>query len=294
MNQLSFDATAARSLEALYVTPDVVAQRVRVLDLLAPAVGEHILDIGVGPGFLAYDIARLVGEKGEIVGLDLSPAMTAVASRRLAEFAWASVVEGDAEKLPLPDAGFDAAVCTQVYEYVADMPGALRDLRRVLKRGGRVLILDTDWRSIVWHSSDPARMDRILACWDGHLSDPHLPARLGPLLKSAGFQVRRVEIVPMLTPVWQPLSYAAGIMRTISNYAGNNGAQYGLDEKEIAAWWADQQALIERGEFFFSLNRYLFLATAEPLCDGLGQAGHHQEAMSRDPRFGEAQDEPGV
>ena len=261
MSQLNFDAAAASSLELLYITPDVVAQRARVLDLLAPAAGERILDIGVGPGFLAYDIARLVAEKGEVVGLDLSPAMTATASRRLAEFAWARVAQGDAEKLPFPDAVFDAAVCTQVYEYVADMPGALRELRRVLKPGGRVLILDTDWRSIVWHSSDSARMDRVLACWDGHLSDPHLPARLGPLLRTAGLQIRRVEIVPMLTPSWQPVGYAAGIMRTISNYARNNGARFGLREEEIAAWWTDQQALIERNEFFFSLNRYMFLAT---------------------------------
>jgi arsenite methyltransferase len=261
MNQLNFDAAAASSLEVLYVTPDVIAQRARVLDLLTPAPGERILDIGVGPGFLAYDIARLVGETGELVGLDLSAAMIATASRRLAEFAWARVVEGDAEKLPFPDAVFDAAVCTQVYEYVANMPGALSELRRALKPGARALILDTDWRSIVWHSSDSARMDRVLACWDGHLSDPHLPARLGPLLRSAGFQVRRVEIVPMLTPRWQPVSYAAGIMRTISSYVRANGARFGLSDEEIRAWWADQQFLIERDEFFFSLNRYVFLAS---------------------------------
>ncbi len=261
MTQLAFDAGAARALETMYMTPDVVAQRARVLELLAPAPRERIVDIGVGPAFLAHDIARLVGSAGAVVGFDASPDMLAVAAHRLAAFAHASVVQGDAVELALPEASFDAAVSTQVYEYVADMPRALSALRRVLKPGGRALILDTDWRSIVWHSSDPTRMDRVLTCWDDHLADPHLPSKLRPLLETAGFTVRRVEIVPMLSPRWQPESYAAGIMRTISNYARNNGARFGLGSEEIAAWWADQQALIASDQFFFGLNRYAFLAT---------------------------------
>ncbi|MDP2009250.1 MAG: methyltransferase domain-containing protein, partial [Phenylobacterium sp.] len=182
MSQLTFDADSARALEAIYMTPDVVAQRGRVIDLLAPAAGEHLLDVGVGPGLLALDLARLVGESGRMVGLDLAPAMVAAATARLAGLSQAEVKIGDAANLDLPDGAFDGAVSTQVYEYVADMPRALAELHRVLRPGGRALILDTDWRSLVWHSSDPGRMDRVLACWDAHLADPHLPAKLGPLL----------------------------------------------------------------------------------------------------------------
>jgi SAM-dependent methyltransferase len=261
MTQLSFDADAARSLEVMYGAPDVVAQRARVLDLLSPALGERILDVGVGPGLLAHEIARLVGEAGELVGVDSAPAMVEAAGRRLAELSQARAISGDATALPLPDAYCDAAVSTQVYEYVADMPRALAELRRVLKPGGRALILDTDWRSIVWHSSDETRMARVLACWDAHLHDPHLPARLGPMLREAGFTVRRVEIVPMLSPRWQPVSYARGIMQAIEAFVRRNGAAAGVSASEIDAWRADQDALIAADAFFFSLNRYAFLAT---------------------------------
>ena len=261
MSQLTFDEAAVRSLEATYMSPDVVAQRARVLDLLVPAVGEQILDVGVGPGLLARDIARLVGETGKMVGLDNAPAMVAAAARRLADLPQAQILAGDAGKLDFTDGAFDAAVSTQVYEYVPDMPHALADLHRVLRPGGRALILDTDWRSLVWHSSDTARMDRVLACWDAHLADPHLPARLGPLLRQAGFEVRRVEIVPMLSPCWQPVSYAGGMMRSIHNFVRANGARFGLGAEEVEAWRADQDSLIARDEFFFSLNRYAFLAT---------------------------------
>jgi len=260
MSQLNFDADAAKAIEAIYLTPDVVAQRARVLDLLAPLPGEHVLDIGAGPGLLALDLARLVGEQGRVVGLDLAPAMVETAARRLSGLTHAQVRLGDALALDLADGSFDAVVSTQVYEYVADMPRALSELHRVLRPGGRALILDTDWRSLVWHASDQARMDRVLECWDAHLADPHLPAKLGPLLRKAGFEVRRAEIVPMFSPSWQPVSYAGGMVRTIRNFAKTNGARFGLGPEELDAWWADQESLIAAGEFFFSVNRYAFLA----------------------------------
>lgn len=257
---IEFDEAAARAVEAMYLTPDVVGQRARILDMLAPKPGERLLDIGVGPGLLAHDLARLVGETGRVTGLDTAPAMIKMARTRLAALPQAECVTGDATALAFPEGSFDAAVSTQVYEYVADMEKALGELGRVLRPGGRVLILDTDWRSVVWHSSDEGRMNRVLACWDGHLADPHLPAKLGPLLRKAGFQVVRVEIIPMLAADWQPVSYAAGIMRAIHGFARNNGEAQGLSAAEVQGWYDDQLRLIERGAFFFSVNRYAFLA----------------------------------
>lgn len=260
-SNLEFDDAAARTLEAMYMTPDVVGQRARVIDMLCPRPGEHILDVGVGPGLLAHDLARMVGETGRLVGLDPAPAMLKMARTRLAAMPYAECVEGDAASLKFADASFHAVVSTQVYEYVAALPKALSELHRVLKPGGRVLILDTDWRSIVWHSSDGKRMERVLAVWDDHLSNPHLPATLGAALRRAGFSVTRVEIVPMLSPHWQPVSYAAGIMRSIRGFVAANCERHGLEADVVQAWYDDQLRLAERGEFFFSLNRYAFVAT---------------------------------
>ena len=206
-------------------------------------------------------LARLVGEGGKVVGLDASADMLAMAQARLSPFPQADCLVGDATGLDFPDAAFDAAVSTQVYEYVADMPAALAELHRVLRPGGRALILDSDWRSVVWHSSDKARMERVLAAWDDHLADPHLPATLGPLLARAGFTVRRVEILPMFAPHWQPTGYAAGMLRSVYDFVRAHGAKHGVAPEEVDAWRADQRRLIEAGEFFFSLNRYIFVAT---------------------------------
>jgi hypothetical protein len=81
------------------------------------------------------------------------------------------------------------------------------------------------------------------------------------MLRDAGFEVRRTEIVPMFSPRWQPVSYAGGMIRSIRNFVGSHGEKHGLDPAEQAAWWSDQEALIAAEAFFFSVNRYAFLAT---------------------------------
>jgi arsenite methyltransferase len=142
---LQFDENASRHIQRMYSTPDVVQQRAEVLALLAAQPGERVLDIGSGPGFLVASLADAVGDGGAVHGLDPSPPMNAVARDLIGSRPWARIDDGDAVELPYPDRAFDAAVSTQVYEYVADIPRALSELRRVLRPGGRALVLDTDW-----------------------------------------------------------------------------------------------------------------------------------------------------
>jgi arsenite methyltransferase len=258
--KIEFDAKAAKATEAMYLTPDVVGQRVAVLSALNLMPGERIIDVGVGPGLLAEDAAKMVGEHGHVTGVDVSEAMVTMARTRCAAFPQAEFSVADATRLNLPDNCFDAAVSTQVLEYVADVPAALKELHRVCKSGGRVVIMDTDWDSIVWHGSKPDLMRRVLTCWDDHLVDPHLPTTLAPKLRRAGFQVQSVSVVPLMSVGFQPHSYAAGIMKAILSFVRKAGAAHQLSEEEIQSWYDDQLRLAEQGGFFFSLNRYLFVA----------------------------------
>jgi arsenite methyltransferase len=249
---LEFDEQASRQVEVLYSTPDVVEQRAAVRRALALRGGERVLDVGSGPGFLAAEMAAEVGRDGRVVGVDPSESMLAVARRREAPVEF---VSAGALDLPFGEAEFDAVVSTQVLEYVPDVAAALAEARRVLAPGGRLLVLDTDWDSIVWHTTDRPRMERVLHAWNEHLADPYLPRRLPRLLASAGFSLETCDAIPLLNRGYEPRTFSAGILEVIRGFVpGRAGVS-----AEAAAAWADE--LIALGDdWFFSLNRYLFLA----------------------------------
>lgn len=254
---MRFDEAASRRIESTYQTPDVIEQRRLVREALELKLDEHVLDIGSGPGLLACEMAGEVGHAGSVKGIDPSADMLAIAAQRErpAEAAPVEFAAGDADALPFADASFDAAVATQVYEYVADMPTALREAHRVLRPRGRLLVLDTDWDSIVWHSGNEERMRRVLAAWDEHLVHPYLPRRLTPLLRGAGFTITRREAIPLLNAGYDRNTFSAGLIGFIAAFIPG---RHGFTEADASAWADD---LIGLGDdYFFSLNRYMFVA----------------------------------
>jgi len=255
---MRFDEATSRRIERTYMTPDVVEQRKVARALLGLAPGEHVLDIGCGPGFLAEEMAEAVGPAGSVHGIDPSPPMLAIAGARSAA-APLTFGPGEATALPLADASADVVTATQVYEYVTDMTAALAEVRRVLRPGGRVLVLDTDWDSIVWHSSDPERMRRVLAAWDEHLADPYLPRRLGGLLREAGFTVAHASVLPLLNIGYREDTFSAGVMGFVTAFVPGHR---GITAQDAEAWADDLRRLGD--DYFFSLNRYLFLGIKTP------------------------------
>src|SRR5690242_8008391 len=233
---LQFDEAGARRIQRTYSTADVVRQRAEVLELLAAQPGERVLDVGSGPGFLVASLADAVGPSGVVHGVDRSRPMNAVARDLTSSRSWVGIAEGDALALPYAGGIFDAAVSTQVYEYVADIPAALAELRRVLRRGGRVLVLDTDWDSVVWHVADRERHRRVMAAWEEHLVHPHLPCTLPGQLRRAGFRVTGRHLIPLFNPRLEPNSFSALNMEMIARFV--RGRQ-GLTEDDAAAWIAD-------------------------------------------------------
>ncbi len=250
-----FDTEAFRNLEAAFLSPQIVARRREILELLAPRPGARLLDIGAGPGFFAEEAGERVGPGGRVVGIDTSADMLEMAQRRCARLPQVAFLEGDALHLPFEVPSFDAAAASQVYEYVEDVPAALAELHRVLVPGGRAVIVDTDWASLVWEAGDRKRAGRILRAWEDHLADPHLPRRLAPLLRQAGFEVGEVRPYPVFSLAHDP--FAAGLATRI---AASVPGHRGIGHEEVSAWMAEMEGLSREASYFFSLTGYLFLA----------------------------------
>nr|AHZ46188.1 methyltransferase [uncultured bacterium N27-1E] len=199
-------------------------------------------------------MSSVVGSTGRVEGIDPAESALEIARRRCSELSNVNFQIGEASQLPFADSTFDAAMSSQVFEYLDDVPGALAEMFRVLKSGGRVLIHDTDWGATLWHSSDGNRMARIMKVWDGHLADPHLPRTLGQRLAEAAFRSVRAEVIVQLETDYDPSSVSAILMKFIADYV----ASHGIPQDQANAWADELRQLSPRGEYFFSSNEYIF------------------------------------
>lgn len=258
MTAFTFDAKLARNVERIYQTPDIIEQRRRTRALLGAQAGDRVLDVGCGPGFLLRELAQDLGAESRLAGIDISADMIQLARSRCAGHSQIRLEIGDATALQFDDSSFDSVVSTQVYEYVPDLAKALAEAARVLRYGGRLLIVATDWESSVWANSDEVRMQRVLDAWRGHCTESRLPRKLTKLLREANFRITTATTIPIVNLDFDPNTYGHSMITAISRYAAGRG---GVSEAEAQAWAADFATIAARGDYFFSVDRHVFVAT---------------------------------
>ncbi len=254
---IQFDEKAARSLERSYQTPEIAATRQSTLNALGLQPGEHVADMGCGPGFLVAEMADVVGPHGRAVGIDTSANMLALAENRTDGLAQAEIFEADLLHLPFADGEFDALACTQLLLFIKDIPRALSEMHRVLKPGGRLAIIETDWRGVVLNAEDDNLTRRMFAAWDAAAVSPNLPVSLKPALLAAGLENVSVEGVPIINTDFGRDGFSSGMLRGVAKKAQSMGA---VSDDEATAWIDDLKAKDADGAYFFCVNRFLFKA----------------------------------
>lgn len=119
-------------------------------EMLRMQAGEHLLDIGCGPGTDALALAKqaaLLG--GRVTGVDLNPAMIAAANRRAAGLHLPLVfLQADIHALPFGEAHFDAVRIDRVLHFLSDPRKALMEAMRVTVPGGRIVVTEPDWSTL--------------------------------------------------------------------------------------------------------------------------------------------------
>ena len=168
-------------------------------DLIATArlqPGERALDVACGTGVVTRLAAEHVGAAGSVTGLDIHPGMLAVAAAVTPPDMPIDWREANAESMPFPDDAFDVVLCQMGLQFVSGKLAALREMRRVLKSGGRVAIsvpgpkpplfaIMTDALSSHFGPEAAAFGDRVFSMHDVD--------ELKELMRSAGFRDVGVE-----------------------------------------------------------------------------------------------------
>jgi SAM-dependent methyltransferase len=172
---------------------------------LALQPGDRLLDIGCGTADVTYALAADVAPGGEVVGIDASEAMIAAARRRAPSApAPVRLVLGDARDLDEPDGSFAAVRAERVLQWLPRPAEAVADMVRLLAPGGRLSLIDTDWRTFVLDlpatsgvSELPAAMLRLN---DGATAG----SRLLNLCRDAGLQQLECTGAAHVATTWDP------------------------------------------------------------------------------------------
>jgi ubiquinone/menaquinone biosynthesis C-methylase UbiE len=136
LNLQELERTAA-AYDRLLVPAVLQPWTPHVLDAAGIRPGQRVLDVACGTGVLTRAVAARLGGNGSVIGLDINPGMLAVAARNAPGIEWR---EGKAESLPFKDGSFDAVASQFGLMFFADRKAALREMSRVLARGGSLAV----------------------------------------------------------------------------------------------------------------------------------------------------------
>ncbi|HKH55899.1 MAG TPA: methyltransferase domain-containing protein [Propionibacteriaceae bacterium] len=177
------DASVRKMLTLLDMqdaAPSIRRLRDWALGLAQPQPGERVIDVGSGSGTMARELAGLVVPGGSVTGVEPNPMLRAIADARAKETgSTASFVDGFADALPFDDYSVDLIWCERVLQHLDDAQAAINDFARVLRAGGRAVLLDSDHASRVTSDVDPEVEAAVLDAFLRETPNPRA-ARLIP------------------------------------------------------------------------------------------------------------------
>ncbi|MGH8794772.1 MAG: methyltransferase domain-containing protein [Stackebrandtia sp.] len=229
-----------RRLDAFDNRPDAAALRERGYDLLRPEPGHVIADIGCGGGRAAHELAQH-GVTSH--GVDPSDVMIDAARSRWAD---AQFHLAPAERLPFDDGSLDGYRADKVLHALDDPRAAIDEARRVLRPGGRAMLVGQDWDLLAVDADDPDLTRRLLRARAAAVPSPNIARGYSNLLRDNGFTDITAEVHTMLPPPEAVLG---------------SFDQLGDEMPEIHDWLAEQRQRVETGRWFMAMPMFLAAGT---------------------------------
>lgn len=177
-----------RDLQA--ALPGIQRLRTWAHEALALRPGERAVDIGSGTGTEVITFAEAVGPAGEAIGVEPDPNLLASAQRRAAENnSTARFHSGDAYGIPFGADYFDAVLSERVFQHLTAPARAATEIARVLRPGGRAVVVDVDWDTAIVHPGDRRVVREVIETLISATTNPLSGRRLPGLLTQAGLVI---------------------------------------------------------------------------------------------------------
>lgn len=229
----------------------IQASKRLMLKRMALTPGQAVLEVGCGPGTDIFDLAEIIGPAGRLVGIDVSEVMIAEARRRASERQLPITFEvGQVQALPFPDATFDVRRAARLLEHLPDAGRALAEMVRVTRQGGRVVVFDFDWDTLIIDHPDKDTTRTIIRTYSDSIQNGWIGRQLPRLFKQQHLEVLSFD------PVQVFLHYALAELG-FGSHLTQLQANGTLSPGQARQWWEYLQHADKHGTLLVSFTTFI-------------------------------------
>jgi SAM-dependent methyltransferase len=214
--------------------------------------GDSVLDVGCGTGDDLRSLADIVGPEGRVVGIDVSEHLVAEARRRTRDQPAIEVVTADAHAMPFGVGEFSATRADRVLMHVEDPAAVLAQMAGSTRPGGRMVVVEPDWDTLIVDSDDMAIARRVVRAQADTIRHPDIGRRLMRLASGAHLTVDAVRFTTI--PVRDAAMADAAFRLRF--------AVERLDDHTVWRWWETLQRQAQEGLFFSAMTGVTLVARA--------------------------------
>lgn len=226
-------------------------------ELMGAREGASLLDAGCGPGEDTLALAEIVGPDGRVTGVDSDKTLLRTARLRAkqAGAGWVDHTFATLPKLPFESATFDGARSERVFQHLPQPLESLREVVRVTKPGGRVVLMEPDWGTLIVDAGDRALERKILSAGlDRALKTGDVGRRVPGLFARCGLVERQVTMIPI-----QYANLASAQHFILGGF--EDAARKVVSARDLTRWRTSLEQAEEEGRFFAAFNYVLVSGT---------------------------------
>jgi ubiquinone/menaquinone biosynthesis C-methylase UbiE len=236
--------------------PDQIKVNNTLKDVLDPQKGEYLLEVGSGSGVLCRLMAKYISPGGLIIGIDNSPEVVKISQAYANSHNLNKVITfkvNEASKIDYPDGYFDGAFAARLLLYISRPLEVINELVRVVKTGGRIVLMDWDFETLVIDHSNRELTRRIFHWRNDYIDGNNWSGRqLFRLLRRGG--MRKVTAYPVVTIATDENS---SLTQTLWHAASNALDQKIISSEEYESWVSEIKTRIKNQQYFASIVYFI-------------------------------------